>query len=270
MLYSLTGYFFKWNFTIICSKSLNNSTTNQVYMITSLFSRTNREAIQLICDEMGHYHQCQNDFQDVFDFEGAVIKTSNDIENGECTWLSTKCVERANDEQKQIITDNYGKNGKISFFLPSSDIFGSLRLNWIVWFFWILFNKFVLNNFRSSLCRTHQKPLPWHEFAGCVQSIRIWKIRLHQIFDWKCRLWWLNENCIIQDKRFDVPSQNNQLIQSYDKKAIGIAWFNIESYLPNTFKSVLDLIFGDRKFYFSPYCSLCWKLQKCLDFKKFE
>lgn len=77
-----------------------------------LFRRPNHESIRQICNEMGYYHQSQNDFLDVFNIGGALNKTSNDIENGSRSWLATNCYYRANPEQKKILVDNYGKRGK--------------------------------------------------------------------------------------------------------------------------------------------------------------
>lgn len=76
-------------------------------------SYDNRESIKHICDEMGHYHQCQNDFLDVFNVDGILQKTSHDIEIGKCSWLAVTCMRRANYEQKQILIENYKKKGSI-------------------------------------------------------------------------------------------------------------------------------------------------------------
>lgn len=61
---------------------------------------------------MGHYHQCQNDVLDIFDVNDVLQKTVHDIEIGKCSWLATTCMRRANDGQKQIMIENYGKNGE--------------------------------------------------------------------------------------------------------------------------------------------------------------
>lgn len=64
---------------------------------------------------MGHYHQCQNDLLDVFNIDGILHKTGHDIEINKCSWLSCTCMERANEAQKKIMIDNYGKKGKQRF-----------------------------------------------------------------------------------------------------------------------------------------------------------
>lgn len=76
------------------------------------FRRTNHESIKKICDEMGYYHQSQNDFLDIFNIGGALNKTSNDIENGSVSWLAVNCYDRANSEEKKILVENFGKHGK--------------------------------------------------------------------------------------------------------------------------------------------------------------
>ncbi|XP_031630491.1 farnesyl pyrophosphate synthase-like [Contarinia nasturtii] len=78
-------------------------------MLMALTGHNNREFIKHICAEMGYYHQCQNDVLDIFDISGVLQKTTNDIENGECSWLATTCMQRGNDEQKRIMIENYGK-----------------------------------------------------------------------------------------------------------------------------------------------------------------
>lgn len=82
-----------------------------LYLNLFLFSFENPESIKHICDEMGYYHQSQNDLLDVFNIDGILHKTGHDIEINKCSWLSSMCVKRANEAQKQILFDNYGKKG---------------------------------------------------------------------------------------------------------------------------------------------------------------
>lgn len=98
------------------------------------FSYENREAIKHICDEMGHYHQCQNDLLDVFNIDGILHKTGHDIEIGKCSWLSTTCIEHSNNIQKQILIENYGRKGSNRYFLP---------FDWNVVLILIFFRLFV-------------------------------------------------------------------------------------------------------------------------------
>lgn len=69
---------------------------------------------------MGHYHQCQNDFLDVYNIDGILHKTGHDIEIGKFSWLSTTCSQRANDTQKRILIKNYGRKG-VNWIFCSSD-----------------------------------------------------------------------------------------------------------------------------------------------------
>lgn len=96
---------------ISMNQTILTNKRNLIQICLTQFSHNNREAIRLICDEMGHFHQSQNDFLDVFNIDGVLIKTGHDIEIGKCSWLSATCMELANDEQKQIMVENYGKPG---------------------------------------------------------------------------------------------------------------------------------------------------------------
>lgn len=84
------------------------------------YRRSNHESIKEICDELGYYHQCQNDFLDIFNIGGALNKTSNDIENGSVTWLAFQAYDRANAAQRKILVDNFGKKGTYSSFIAFS------------------------------------------------------------------------------------------------------------------------------------------------------
>lgn len=64
-----------------------------------------------IFDQMGEYYQVQNDFYDCFGDPEVLKKQGRDIEDGQCTWLAVKCMELANEEQKKIMIECYGKNG---------------------------------------------------------------------------------------------------------------------------------------------------------------
>lgn len=61
--------------------------------------------------EMGHFFQVQDDFLDCFGNPEVTGKIGTDIQDNKCSWLAVVCMQRANEEQKQIMLDCYGKNG---------------------------------------------------------------------------------------------------------------------------------------------------------------
>lgn len=71
--------------------------------------------MKAILIEMGYFHQIRNDYHDCFGDPKETRKIGNDIESNKCTWLAALCMERATPEQKQIMKECYGSNGKYEF-----------------------------------------------------------------------------------------------------------------------------------------------------------
>ena len=61
---------------------------------------------------MGHFFQVQDDFLDCFGNPDITGKIGTDIQDNKCSWLAVVCMQFANDEQKQIMIECYGRNGK--------------------------------------------------------------------------------------------------------------------------------------------------------------
>lgn len=73
------------------------------------------ERMKLICYDIGHFYQVQNDFLDCFD-ENVMKKPGTDIQDGKCTWLAVKCMELCSEHDQQHVMEKcYGKNGKVIF-----------------------------------------------------------------------------------------------------------------------------------------------------------
>lgn len=62
--------------------------------------------------EMGHFFQVQDDFLDCFGNPDITGKIGTDIQDNKCSWLAVVCMQRASEEQKQIMLECYGKSGK--------------------------------------------------------------------------------------------------------------------------------------------------------------
>lgn len=65
-----------------------------------------------ISNEIGHFYQVQNDFYDCFGGTVVLKKPGSDIEDGKCTWLAVKALEIGSSQQRDVLKECYGKNGK--------------------------------------------------------------------------------------------------------------------------------------------------------------
>lgn len=62
--------------------------------------------------EMGNFYQVQDDFLDCFGNPEITGKQGTDIQDNKCSWLAVVCMQRADERQKQIMSECYGHDGK--------------------------------------------------------------------------------------------------------------------------------------------------------------
>lgn len=68
----------------------------------------NKTQLQDIAIAFGKYAQVQDDFLDAFEDPVVLGKIGTDIQEGKCTWLIIKALERCTPGQRKLLEENYG------------------------------------------------------------------------------------------------------------------------------------------------------------------
>jgi len=66
--------------------------------------------VKNILVEMGTYFQVQDDYLDCFGDPESIGKIGTDIEDYKCSWLVVQALDHADESQKCILLENYGKS----------------------------------------------------------------------------------------------------------------------------------------------------------------
>ncbi|XP_077978203.1 farnesyl pyrophosphate synthase-like [Glandiceps talaboti] len=80
-----------------------------MYMYGIDDTESHADAKQILL-EMGRFFQIQDDFLDCYGDPTITGKIGTDIEDNKCSWLVVQALQKATDEQKKIIEENYGIN----------------------------------------------------------------------------------------------------------------------------------------------------------------
>ena len=61
---------------------------------------------------LGEYFQIQDDYLDNFGSPETIGKIGTDIQDNKCSWLINQALQRASEEQRQVLEENYGRKDK--------------------------------------------------------------------------------------------------------------------------------------------------------------
>jgi len=70
------------------------------------------EGAKTILLEIGHYFQVTDDFLDCFGDPSVTGKVGTDIQDGKCSWIVVKALEKASDDQKEFLALHYGSQNE--------------------------------------------------------------------------------------------------------------------------------------------------------------
>lgn len=77
-----------------------------------LATEKNLQQARDILIPLGEYFQCQDDFLDVYADPETLGKVGTDIQDNKCSWVINAALERANEKQRKVLDENYGRKDK--------------------------------------------------------------------------------------------------------------------------------------------------------------
>lgn len=89
---------YSYNLPVTLGMVLANAVPNDV----------EREIRSILLD-IGNLYQIQDDYLDCFGDSSKFKKIANDIEERKCTWMAVKFMEMADDDQKKLFAEIYGR-----------------------------------------------------------------------------------------------------------------------------------------------------------------
>ncbi|GJW64699.1 farnesyl diphosphate synthase, partial [Tanacetum coccineum] len=102
--------------TLVGEKDLSKYSLSGVACALLMFGEDLDKHVEVknVLVEMGTYFQVQDDYLDCFGTPEVIGKIGTDIEDFKCSWLVVKALELANEEQKKVLHENYGKKDPAS------------------------------------------------------------------------------------------------------------------------------------------------------------
>ncbi|XP_070566291.1 farnesyl pyrophosphate synthase-like [Ptychodera flava] len=76
--------------------------------MTGINDEKSHQVTKNILLQMGHYFQIQDDYLDCYGNAEITGKIGTDIQDNKCSWLVVQALQRANQQQRMVLQENYG------------------------------------------------------------------------------------------------------------------------------------------------------------------
>lgn len=83
-------------------------------MLAGITDKAAYKRAEDICIKMGEYFQVQDDYLDCYGDPEVIGKVGTDIEDSKCSWLVVTALTRADESQKALLQEHYGKSDPAS------------------------------------------------------------------------------------------------------------------------------------------------------------
>ena len=75
-------------------------------------SDSNLRQCERVLVPLGTYFQAQDDYLDAFGAPEVIGKVGTDIQDNKCSWVVNEALARCSAEQRRVLDDNYGQDGR--------------------------------------------------------------------------------------------------------------------------------------------------------------